>query len=127
MPLFQVLFQEQVSPFPLLQLPMSQVVRFYNFILWQTMEMLVTKVFKEYRVAGYNNALYSRMKRTADTIYGTNQNIYGSSASTAILTAKNLGTEFKPTFQILNTYYMVWYDVTIIRMCDLYDSMKNCP
>jgi hypothetical protein len=91
------------------------------------MEMLVTKVFKEYRVAGYNNALYSRMKRTADTIYGTNQNIYGSSASTAILTAKNLGTEFKPTFQILNTYYMVWYDVTIIRMCDLYDSMKNCP
>ena len=75
----------------------------------------------------YNNGYYNRIKRVADTTNGTYQNIYGLTAGTSIMSATNLLTEFKPTFQILNTNYMVTYDVAVIRLCDIYDSMRNMP
>jgi hypothetical protein len=56
-------------------------------------------------------------------------NLYGTAFNTGgtIMTATQLANEFKPTFQILATNYMVWYDVGIIRLKDVFDSMKNFP
>jgi hypothetical protein len=75
----------------------------------------------------YNNGYYSRLKRCQDTIYGTNTNLIGSTASVAISSPSQVATEFTSQFTILDTNYMVWYDVAIIRCADLWDSMKNMP
>ena len=55
-------------------------------------------------------------------MFGTSTN-----ASPTILSANNLAQEFKSTYQVLNTNYMTWYDVAIVRLCDICDSMKNMP
>lgn len=78
----------------------------------------------------YNKGLYSRLNRVVDTtsIAGMS-NLYGtaSNGGGVIMTATQLATEFKPTFQLLATNYMVWYDIGIIRLKDVFDSMKNFP
>lgn len=78
----------------------------------------------------YNKGLFSRLNRIVDTtsVAGMS-NIYGTAfnAGGSIMTATQLANEFKPTFQILNTNYMVWYDIGIIRLKDIFDSMKNFP
>ena len=76
----------------------------------------------------YNNGYYSRLNKMVDTTAGTN-NMFGTStnASPTILSANNLAQEFKSTYQVLNTNYMVWYDTAIVRLCDICDSMKNMP
>jgi hypothetical protein len=78
----------------------------------------------------YNKGLYSRLNRCVDTtsIAGMS-NLYGTAfnAGGTIMSATQLANEFKPTFQILATNYMVWYDVGIIRLKDIFDSMKNMP
>jgi hypothetical protein len=53
--------------------------------------------------------------------------LYGSSSTTAISSASNVQTELKPNFQIVNTYYMVTNDIVVIRLQDIFDSMKNLP
>ena len=81
-------------------------------------------------VGTYNKGLYSRLNRVVDTtsvagmsnLYGTAQNGGG-----VIMSATQLANEFKPTFQLLATNYMVWYDVAVIRLKDILDSMKNMP
>jgi len=80
-------------------------------------------------VGAYNKGLYSRLNRCVDTtsvagmsnLYGVAQNGGGS-----IISADRLASEFKPTFQLIGNY-MVWYDVGIIRLKDIFDSMKNFP
>lgn len=81
-------------------------------------------------VGAYNKGLFSRLNRCVDTtsiagmsnLYGTAQNGGG-----VIMSATQLANEFKPTFQLLATNYMVWFDVGIIRLKDVFDSMKNFP
>ena len=79
----------------------------------------------------YNNGLFSRMNRISDigitTIGAGNMNLYGTVAGGSILSATNLANEFKPTFQVLNTSYCVWYDYAVIRLGDLLDSMNKMP
>ena len=43
------------------------------------------------------------------------------------MTSSQLSNEFKPYCVTLNTNYTVVYDVAIIRLCDIFDSMKNLP
>ena len=40
------------------------------------------------------------------------------------LTETELQNEFKPHFKISGNY-MITYDIAVIRMCDIFDSMKN--
>jgi hypothetical protein len=73
-----------------------------------------------------NNGYYSRLKKFADVTNGSLQNIYGTSSTTAILSSSEINVELKPSFQISGNY-MIWYDYAVIRLCDLFDSMKNMP
>jgi hypothetical protein len=82
----------------------------------------------------YNNGLFSRIKRITDVSVATpvagSSNLYGGSSGSQINCISNstkLANEFKPYYTILNTNYMVWYDVAIIRMQDVLDSMRAMP
>jgi hypothetical protein len=79
--------------------------------------------------SAYNAGLFSRLSRVCD-VSGNVQNLYGvssSSATTVVTNVTNLVKEFRPYYTISNTNYMVWYDVAIIRLCDVFDSFKNLP
>lgn len=82
----------------------------------------------------YNNGLFSRIKRVTDVSVATpvagSPNLYGGSSGSQINCISNstkLANEFKPYYTVLNTNYMVWYDVAIIRMQDVLDSMRAMP
>ena len=82
----------------------------------------------------YNNGYYSRLKKVVDTnqVGATTAqvNLFGGTAgtnsnATTVMTSNQLANEFKPYCVTLNTNYTVVYDVAIIRLCDIFDSMKN--
>lgn len=83
-------------------------------------------------IGTYNNGYYSRLKRYSDATNGlgtTGQNFYGASASTgslasSFMTATQLNTEFKP-YSVVSGNYMITYDVAVIRLSDILDSMKS--
>lgn len=83
----------------------------------------------------YNNGYFSRLKKIVDTSVtssASTMNLYGTSAATgananSFLTASQLSNEFKPYFSVQNTNYGVVYDIAVIRMCDIFDSIKNFP
>ena len=79
----------------------------------------------------YNNGYYSRLKKYSDATNGTFQNLYGASSSTGanastILTETLIQNEFKPYSKVVNGY-IITYDVAVIRLGDVFDSMKNLP
>lgn len=81
----------------------------------------------------YNNGYFSRLKKIVDTSVTastTTTNLYGASTNTgatasSFLTASQISNEFKPYFAVLNTNYAVVYDIAVIRLCDIFDSMKS--
>ena len=80
----------------------------------------------------YNNGLQSRTKRVVDMTQSgsVGSGLFGSSAATAttvITNTTNTLKEFKPYYVVNNTNYATYYDVAIIRLCDLFDSWKNLP
>lgn len=81
-------------------------------------------------IGAYNKGYYSRLNRVVDTTSVTGMsNLYGTAFNTGgtIMSSTQLANEFKPTFQLLATNYLVWYDVGIVRLKDVFDSMKNFP
>ena len=77
----------------------------------------------------YNNGYYSRLKKYIDVSNGTIQNIYGPSGNTGqsastIMTETQIAQEFKPYTKVVGNY-IITYDIAIIRLCDIFDSMKN--
>ena len=77
----------------------------------------------------YNNGLFSRVKRIMDTT-ATSNNLFGGSGSTGttvITNVTNMVKEFKPYYTVNNTYYQTWYDVAVIRLADIFDSVKHLP
>jgi hypothetical protein len=79
----------------------------------------------------YNTGLFSRLNRIVDLngVSGVAANaLYGSTTyGSTIQSATNVANEFRPSFQILNTGYMVWYDYAVIRIGDILDSMNKLP
>jgi hypothetical protein len=81
----------------------------------------------------YNNGLFSRMKRLTDVSQAPtagSANLYGNASGTqtnCITNSTKLANEFKPFYTVLNTNYMVWYDVAVVRMADILDSMRAMP
>lgn len=77
-----------------------------------------------------NNALSQRVglryvDTTASTANVAGTNIYGTSSTAFLMSPTQLANEFKPYYTILNTNYLVCYDVCVIRCRDLFDSMNN--
>ena len=78
-----------------------------------------------------NKAIQQRVNRYYDITSNTRNNIAGTGgAPTAgnagnIMNAIQLNNEFKPFYQVLGTNYMVWYDTAVIKLCDIFDSMKQ--
>ena len=66
-----------------------------------------------------NTGIQSRLNRFTEVA-----NNYNGIAPT-ILSATNLQNECKPTYQVLNTNYMVWYDYAVIRLSSLFESLAN--
>jgi hypothetical protein len=59
-------------------------------------------------------------------------NLYSPTSGTGVSAAcfmgeSNLNAEFKPYTKIVNTNYICTFDYAIIRLCDIFDSMKNMP
>jgi len=77
----------------------------------------------------YNSGFYSRLNRISDlTAPATSTNLYNSNnAGASIMNTNQCVNEFRPAYQVLNTNYMSWNDVAVIRMKDLFDSMKQFP
>ena len=84
-------------------------------------------------IGAYNNAYYSRLKKYTDVSNGTIQNLYGTSTSVTgaaasnIMTTTFLNNEFKPYSVVLNTNYIVTYDLAVIRCKDILDSLRAFP
>ena len=69
-----------------------------------------------------NDSISSKIGRYCDTTQGGFNNIYGAGL---VLSSQNLINEFRPTYQVLNTSYMVWYDYAVIRLSTLFESLGN--
>lgn len=68
-----------------------------------------------------NNAIQSKISRYADTSAGgAYNNVYGT-----ILSVNQLKNEFRPTYEVLSTNYMVWYDYAVIKLSTVLESLGN--
>lgn len=77
----------------------------------------------------YNNGYYSRLRKIIDTT-NSNNKLFGSASGTStefITNATKTSLESKAYYTVNNTNYATWYDVAIIRLCDVLDSMKSLP
>ena len=91
----------------------------------------------------YNTGLFSRISRIADvtpcsqgtpvTVAGAVAGLYASpiypgvlTSNPAIMSATQLQSEFRATYSTDGTY-MMWNDVAVIRLCDVFDSMGKFP
>ena len=50
----------------------------------------------------------------------------GTTAANGFFSTNNLNNEFLPYFAI-NGAFMTWYDVAVIRLCDVCDFFRLCP
>jgi len=66
-----------------------------------------------------NTGIQSRLNRFTEVT-----NNYNGIAPT-ILSATNLQNKCKPTYQVLATNYMVWYDYAVIKLSTLFESLGN--
>ena len=72
-----------------------------------------------------NDSIGFKVSRYADTTAGGQFNsIYGGNSSN-IMTYTQLTNEFRPTYQVLSTNYMVWYDYAVIRLSTVFESLAN--
>ncbi len=69
----------------------------------------------------YNSALQQRSLRMANNQTST------SNGFTQLFNANNLNNEFLPYYTVNNTNYMTWYDVALIRLCDVCDFFQQAP
>ena len=69
-----------------------------------------------------NDAIGYCLGRCADTT--NNQNGFYGTTSATIATGSQLNNDFIPTYQVLTTNYMVWYDYAVIRLNTLFESLS---
>ena len=69
----------------------------------------------------YNSALQKRSQRIANNMT-TGQVANGMNA---LIGTANMYAEFQPNYQVLNTNYMTWYDIAVIRLCDVCDFLQK--
>ena len=68
-----------------------------------------------------NDAIASKIGRFTDiTTASPYNNLVGT-----IMSATNLKNELRPTYEVLSTNYMVWYDYAVIRLSSVFESLGN--
>jgi hypothetical protein len=65
-----------------------------------------------------NDAILSKLGRFTEVTNNYN-------GLTTLLSQTNLNNEHKPTYQVLNTNYMVLYDFAVIKLGNLFESIAN--
>jgi len=71
-----------------------------------------------------NTGIQKRLGRYTDTTAGSTNGLFGTTAAT-IATLSQLNNDFAPTYQVLNTNYMVWYDYAVIKLSTLFESLNS--
>lgn len=71
-----------------------------------------------------NTSLQSRLGRYTDTTAGSVNGFYGNT-SAFIANLSQLKNDFTPTYEVLNTNYMVWYDYAVIKLSTVFESLSK--
>ena len=71
-----------------------------------------------------NTALQSRLGRYTDTTAGSVNGFYGNNSG-FIANLSQLKNDFTPTYEVLNTNYMVWYDYAVIKLSTVFESLSK--
>lgn len=71
-----------------------------------------------------NTSIQKRLGRYQDTTAGTNNGLFGNTAA-FISTLSQLNNDFFPSYQVLNTNYMVWYDYCIVKLSTIFESLNS--
>ena len=71
-----------------------------------------------------NTSIQSRLGRYTDTTAGSVNGFFGSNAA-SIASLSQLKNDFTPTYEVLNTNYMVWYDYAVIPLSSVYESLSK--
>lgn len=69
----------------------------------------------------YDSALQQRSLRMANNQTST------ANEFTQLFNANNLNNEFLPYYTVNNANFMTWYDVALIRLCDVCDFFQQTP
>ena len=79
--------------------------------------------FAVYDASGsvYNSALQKRSQRIANNMSAP------ANGMNALIGSANMFAEFQPYYTVANTYYMTWYDIAVIRLCDVCDFFAKAP
>lgn len=71
-----------------------------------------------------NTGIQQRTGRYMDTTAGNVNGLFGSTAA-SIATLSQLKNDFTPTYEVLSTNYMVWYDYAVIKLSTLFESLSS--
>jgi len=71
-----------------------------------------------------NTSLQSRLGHYTDTTAGNVNGFFGTTAA-FIANLSQLKNDFTPTYEVLNTNYMVWYDYAVIPLSTVFESLSK--
>ena len=71
-----------------------------------------------------NTSIQHRLGRYTDTTAGNVSGLFGSTTAT-IANLTQLKNDFTPTYEVLNTNYMVWTDYVVIKLSTVFESLQS--
>jgi hypothetical protein len=71
-----------------------------------------------------NTSIQHRLGRYTDTTAGNVSGLFGATAAT-IANLTQLKNDFTPTYEVLNTNYMVWTDYAVIKLSTVFESLQS--
>ena len=71
-----------------------------------------------------NLSLQQRVGRFEDTTAGNVNGFFGTTAA-FLANLSQLKNDFTPTYEVLNTNYMVWYDYAVIKLSTIFESLSS--
>ena len=71
-----------------------------------------------------NTSIQQRLGRYTDTTAGNVSGLFGATAAT-IANLTQLKNDFTPTYEVLNTNYMVWTDYVVIKLSTVFESLQS--
>lgn len=71
-----------------------------------------------------NTSIQQRLGRYTDTTAGNVNGLFGATAA-SIANLTQLKNDFTPTYEVLNTNYMVWTDYAVIKLSTVFESLQS--
>lgn len=71
-----------------------------------------------------NTSIQQRLGRYTDTTAGSVNGLFGATTAT-IANLTQLKNDFTPTYEVLNTNYMVWTDYAVIKLSTVFESLQS--